>query len=131
MEEIYSRVYEISTIGHIIVAVSFSIICVTFFRQFYIGIKEEKTHKSCIRFGFVMFLIMLFLITIFDLYFGYFSKANGGAYYEPISWNEYFEELPMLLCFSSIMGVFMYIFLHQQNKHEEKMKKKKETENIV
>ena len=37
----------------------------------------------------------------------------------------------MLLCFSSIIGVFMYIFLHQQNKHEEKMRKKKETENNI
>ena len=129
MEELYFRVYEISTIGHIIVAISFSILCIIFFRQFYIAIKEEKTHKSCIRFGFAIFLMILFLMTIFDVYFGYFSKANAGAYYEPISWSEYFEKLPFLLCFSSIMGIFFYIFIHQHNKHEEKQKlKKKETE---
>ena len=85
MEEIYSRVYKIDMIGHIIVTVVFSIICIVLFYLFKIGLKEEqagqKTQKYCIRFGFMICLMMLFLITIFDVYFGYFSKLNGGAYY--------------------------------------------------
>jgi len=59
MEELYSRVYKISTIGHMIVAFSFSIIC-TFLYYKGIVIKEQKTQKYFIKMGVFGALIFLF-----------------------------------------------------------------------
>jgi len=62
-------------------------------------------------------------MTIFKIYFGiYYGKM--GIYDEPISWKEYFNDLPMLLCFTLIFGVLGYIGMHQLNKHEKKQKSK-------
>ena len=125
MEEIYSRVYKIDTIGHIIVAVVFSIMCIVL----YFGLKKgtkQKTQKNFITNWFIGVLIFLFIITIFEIYFGTYSRTR--FYQKPISCGEYFERLPKFLSFTLILFAIGSIVPYIVTRHEEKLRKKKETE---
>ena len=66
-------------------------------------------------FGFILFFTGM---TITDKVTGFISRKDMG-YYAPISWKEYFDNLPILLIDSLITGIFLAILYSQAKKNEE------------
>lgn len=69
--------------------------------------------------GIIIFSVFFILNTIADKYTGYIIRRNT-AYYEPITWEEYFEGLPILLLFSLIMSIVSVLIYRGAKKSEEK-----------
>jgi mannose/fructose/N-acetylgalactosamine-specific phosphotransferase system component IIC len=62
---------------------------------------KKKNNKIIFIFSFVFFTIM----TIAFKFTGSYSRLDAGAYYPPMSWEEYFDKLPQLLLGSLILGI--------------------------
>lgn len=68
-------------------------------------------NKKIFFFGFIFFMIFFVLNTVIEKYTGYVSRRDF-SYFEPVTWEKYFEELPKLLIASlivSIISTFIYL----------------------
>lgn len=89
----------------------------------------------------IAFSSFFILIIAFDKIFGYTDRFST-AYYEPLSWNEIYLNIPSLIIASIIVGLFSTILYNEAKKVEvknlenarkrieekNKMKKEKKTE---
>ena len=67
----------------------------------------------------IAFLFFFIVIIVIDKFFGYTDRFST-AYYEPLSWNEVFLNIPTLIVASTIVGLFSMILYNEAKNMEAK-----------
>ena len=81
-----------------------------------------KKHRS-LKAGFIAFILFFIFNSFTNKVTGYVNRWDT-AYHSPMTWSEYFENLPRLIAFSLVIGIIVFMIASA----EERWKKKKEEE---
>jgi uncharacterized membrane protein (DUF106 family) len=67
----------------------------------------------------IAFSSFFVVIIVLDKFFGYTDRFST-AYYEPLSWNEIFSNIPSLIIASIVVGLFSTVLYNEAKKVEAK-----------